>query len=69
MTNAQFLAHLSTSTLRALYFGLRDDKADLMAVKTLTDGKNKEVLASIATIDEMIADIGIEVNGTRGETI
>jgi hypothetical protein len=70
MTNPEFLSHLSTSTLRSLYFGLRDDKTSLMAVKTLTEPDHPaEVLASIASIDEMMADIGIEVNGNRGETI
>ena len=71
MTDKDFLSYLSTATLRSLFAGLRDDKADLRAAEKLAinDGYQNRIVASIGTIDELMADIGIEVNGNRGEIL
>ena len=73
MTDKDFISHLSTATLRSLFAGLRDDKADLRAAEKLATNKSGYqydlIVGSIGTIDELMADIGIEVNGNRGETL
>ena len=68
MTNKDLFTHLSTSTLRAIYNGLRLDKADLKASQSLGND-TRRLIASLATIDEAMADIVMEVSGHRGEIV
>lgn len=68
MTNKEFLANLSTSTLKALHDALRSDRLDLRALKSLGQD-SAQTLGAIGTIDELLADIASVVIGDRGENL